>query len=478
MGRIKVSVEKGRVFTPFHIALHMVSKLFKDGLPNPSSRVLDAGCGTGVFIHAIIQYLSNVNSELPEMVCVEIDEELVEIARRKFKMHPQVKVVHGDFLLLSEEELGGKFDYVISNPPYVSYEYIENEKRKIYMKLFSVAKNRFDMYMLFFEKALGLLKPGGRLVFITPEKYIYVLSARNLRKMLAGYMVEELEFIDEEVFPGVLAYPLITVIKKVPHDGFTVVRTRDGATLKVYLPINGDSWLPVIESQRNHVLMHDEGCVKLKDLAIRISAGVATGRDEVFVVPRSSLPKDLEPYAYPTISGSELSKFKPGGVIDYDKLRYVMLVPYDAKGRLLDEDRARPLITYLSKYRKLLEERYIVKSGKKKWYAFHEDPPLESILKPKILWKDIDYEPSFYIDEKGLIIPRHSVYYLVPKDPSLLHSLAAFLNSEKVRSWLKSTCQRAANNYLRLQSHVIRELCVPKEILSGLGDLKLWLQIL
>jgi len=463
----KEDIKKGQVFTPFHIALHMVSKLFKDGPPNPSSSVLDAGCGTGVFIEAIIHYLSIVGLKLPKIVCIEIDERLVEVARKKFEKYPQVKVIHGDFLLISEEKLGGKFDYIISNPPYISYEYIEDEKRELYKKLFNVAKGRFDTYMLFFEKALQLLKPGGRLVFITPEKYIYTLSARELRKLLAKYKIEELEFIDEKIFPEVLAYPLITVIKKIPREGLTTVKLRDGTIIEVSLPTNGSSLLPTLRSRESGKLTtSDATCFYLKDLAVRISAGVATGKDEVFVIPRELLPKELEPYAYPTISGRELSMFKPGDVIDYKKLKYVMLVPYDIRGNLLSEDEARPLISYLSKYKKLLEERFIVKSGKKKWYAFHEDPPLKDILKPKILWRDIDYEPSFYIDEKGLIIPRHSVYYLVPKDPSILRPLATYLNSEDARSWLRSFCQRAANNYIRLQSHIIKELCVPKQVIE------------
>lgn len=467
MRSAKEDIKKGQVFTPFHIALHMVSKLFKDGPPNPSSSVLDAGCGTGVFIEAIIHYLSTNRLELPKIVCIEIDERLVEVAHKKFEKYPQVKVIHGDFLLISEEELGGKFDYIISNPPYISYEYIEDEKRELYKKLFNVAKGRFDTYILFFEKALQLLNPGGRLVFITPEKYIYTLSARELRKLLAKYKIEELEFIDEKMFPGVLAYPLITVIKKIPREGLTTVKLRDGTIIEVSLPTNGSSWLSTLRSRGSGKLTTSNAtCIYLKDLAIRISAGVATGKDEIFVIPRELLPKELEPYAYPTISGRELSMFKPGDVIDYKKLKYVILVPYDIRGNLLSEDEAPALISYLSKYKKLLEERYIVKSGKKKWYAFHEDPPLKDILKPKILWRDIDYKPSFYIDEKGLIIPRHSVYYLVPKDPSILRPLAMYLNSEDAKSWLRSTCQRAANDYIRLQSHIIKELCVPKQVIE------------
>ena len=107
-----------------------------------------------------------------------------------------------------------------------------------------------------------------------------------------------------------------------------------------------------------------QGFTKSISLNLRIGLGVATGRDEIFAIPKSKLPKSLEPYAYPTISGNELSAFKPGEAINYDKLNYVMLVPYS-------RDRAlKALIGYLSKWRDELESQHIV--WKEKRYAKRE----------------------------------------------------------------------------------------------------------
>jgi tRNA1(Val) A37 N6-methylase TrmN6 len=476
VGRIKTGSEKGKVTTPFNIALHMVAKLFGYSVPSPTSRILDAGCGSGTFVEAIIVYAKRMGFKLPEIVCVEKDPNLVSLVHKKFEGFNEVRVVQGDFLTISEEDLGGKFDYIISNPPYISYEYIDPQSRELYRKLFNTAIGRFDTYILFFEKALSLLKLSGRMVFITPEKFIYVLSASNLRRLLSRYVVEEIEFVDERAFGEVLAYPVITVIRKEVPSGRTIVKLRDGRTLEVVLPSNGSSWLSAI-GDRALSLEVREGR-RLRDLAWRISAGVATGRDEVYVIPRSALPKELEPYAYPTVSGEDLSVLEPGTSIDYNKLNYVMLIPYDHKGRLLSEEEAKPLIDYLSRFRSILEERYAVKQKRKKWYAFHEDPPLKYILRPKIIWRDIDSEPSFYVDEGGQIVPRHSVYYLVPKDPNMIHVLAEYLNSLEVKAWLKARCQRAANNYLRLQSHIISEVKVPETlILKSQKTLEMFVEI-
>jgi len=465
MGRIRAKNEEGKIVTPFDIALQMVDKLFKGSMPKPFSRVLDAGCGAGIFIQAIVTWCRNRNIDLPEIVGIEIDPYLISRARSKFENMSKIKLILGDFLTISEHELGGKFDYIISNPPYISYEKMDPLKRELYKKLFEVARGRFDMYMLFFEKALSLLKLGGRMVFITPEKFLYVLSAKNLRKLISNYIVEEIEFVREDAFGRILAYPVITVIRKERSTEPAIVKLRDGSILKIKLPSDGSPFLTKAQMNKVPNTVAVLGYkYKLKNVALRISAGIATGRDEIFIIPKASLPKELEAYAYPTISGNELATFKPGELIDYQKLRYVMLTPYNRDGKLMSEDEAKPLINYLLKWKKNLESRYIVKSGKKKWYAFHEDPPLKDVLRPKILWRDIAREPSFHIDAEGKIIPRHTVYYLVPKNPDMLTSLVEYLNSPEVREWLKLHCQKAANNYLRLQSHVLKELPIPENI--------------
>jgi len=142
-----------------------------------------------------------------------------------------------------------------------------------------------------------------------------------------------------------------------------------------------------------------------------------------------------------------------------------MLIPYSDKGRLLSETELGKLGDYLRQpqRREMLLKRSCV--VRKPWYAFHETPPLAEILRPKILCKDITRNSFFVVDETGMLVPRHSVYYIVPKDPSRIYEIADYLNSGTVRSWLISHCQRATNNFLRLQSHVLKQLPIPEELL-------------
>jgi adenine-specific DNA-methyltransferase len=130
----------------------------------------------------------------------------------------------------------------------------------------------------------------------------------------------------------------------------------------------------------------------------------------------------------------------------------------------MDESELQALGYYLRQatIRKRLLERTCVR--RKPWYAFHETPPLSEILRPKILCKDITEKPYFWIDRKGALVPRHSVYYIVPEDPAIIERLCEHLNSTEVANWLFEHCQRAANSFLRLQSNILKTIPVPDDL--------------
>ena len=71
-----------------------------------------------------------------------------------------------------------------------------------------------------------------------------------------------------------------------------------------------------------------EGGPTLADICLRVSCGVATGSDQVFVRRTASLPGDLASFAYPTIAGRQLV---PG--TENVSTSHSMLVPYDQDPR-------------------------------------------------------------------------------------------------------------------------------------------------
>lgn len=428
----------------------MIDTLFASGTPSPDSTLLDPGCGLGAFIDGVLRWCAKRRVRPPRMVGIDLNPEHAAFARKRFMQQPNVEIRHADFLKSDE----GVYDYVVGNPPYVSISGLSDDERTDYRNRYGTATNRFDLYGLFFEQALRQLKPHGCLVFITPEKFLYVESATSLRVELRRWHVARLEFLPEDTFGGRVTYPLVTTIRGREATGPTMVSTRDGNKRQVHLPLDGQSWLPAIAGAEMH-----HGAI-LDDLSLRISCGVATGADAQFVVRDGDLDAGLRPFSFPTLAGRQLQPGRVPVLIDR------MLVPYDRAGKLMPESCLGPLGKFLNEpeRRAALERRTCVR--RKPWYAFHENPPLTEVLRPKILCKDISKAPYFFIDRTGEILPRHSVYYIVPRNPLIIEKLAEYLNSASSRHWLLAHCQRAAGGFIRLQSHVLKRLPVPPEFAS------------
>ena len=385
----------------------------------------------------------------PRIVGVESDPRHVAIARAKFDSHENVTILEQDFLKTNPPLC----NYVIGNPPYIPITGLSEDEKADYRGRFLTAVERFDLYLLFFEQALKALKALGRLVFITPEKFLYVNTAAPLRRLLAARGIEEIRLIEEESFGKLVTYPTITAVSDFVPYSSTMVTLRDGRTTIAHLSSDGSSWLPLILKQRC-----PKGFLTLEKVCERISCGVATGADSVFVKETKSLGVDLQGFAYPTIAGRELTSVD-GGLHS----RNSMLVPYRDDGQLIAENKLGALKAYFEQpdvRSRLLKRTCVIR---KPWYSFHENPPLAQILRPKILCKDIAVTPRFWIDWKGDLLPRHSVYYIVPTNPTYLKRLNEYLNSEIAHAWLRSNCQRASNGYLRLQSHVLKRLPIPGE---------------
>ncbi len=401
---------------------------------------------------------------VPSGLAVEKDPGLAEQADGRAGGH--VRVRNADFLGTEMAE-DGPFDYILGNPPYVPIEGLSEAEKARYRSTFRVATGRFDLYLLFFERALSLLAPGGRLVFVTPEKWEYVETARPLRKMVTGgghgsasYHVEEINHIDEDAFPQLTAYPSVTTLRKseedVPPDGDTRVRTRDGTTHRVELPSGGTSWAAAV---RGKDLSEMDTGLTLGDVTVRVSPGMATGADAVFVFGNDEVPDGLAPtWTRPTVSGKELTH---GGASNPQS---VFACPYRSDGTLPEEGELGVFGEWARQHRERLEIRSCVQKGGKPWYAWHETPPMQDLLRPKIVFKDIAKEPTFWAERTGEIIPRHTVYYLVPEEGVSFDRLLDYLNGPAATKWMEAHCQRAANGFLRLQSRVLRKLPVPTEV--------------
>jgi len=442
---------KGFVPTPEFVVDLMVGKLFADGPPGASARVLDPGCGNGEFIAGVLRLCAQRSWPVPLIVGIELDPERAARAKRRFRDIAQVTIRNADFLQPSRET----FDFVIGNPPYVSILELSAEERLAYRTAYRTACGRFDLYVLFFEQALRLVAPDGRIVFITPEKFLYVETAKPLRDLLRSVQVDELHFLGEDTFEDRVTYPLVSTIVRTAHKTRTRIVRRDGGVSTDFIDV-ASTWLPIVQG-----FVADTAGSTLADAAVRISCGVATGADSVFVVSTDRIPRELRKFAHPTISGRQIT---PARTIEQNSS---LLAPYDHFGTLLPESSLGELGRFLREPNRFdrLQARSCV--AHKPWYAFHDNLPLADMRRPKLLCKDITESPFFMVDRDGTIVPRHSVYYVVPSNPVDLEPLAEYLNSPPVTAWLHAHCQRAAGGFLRLQSHVLKQIPIPASFTSA-----------
>jgi SAM-dependent methyltransferase len=443
---------KGFVPTPSELVDEMVGYLFREAAPASSDLVLDPGCGRGEFIAGILRWCEAKGTDTPTIIGVENDPKHWAPAHSRFLGNAHVKIRRRDFLNPDPTS----YDYVVGNPPYVPITGLSQEEKDRFRRAgFQSATGRMDLYLLFFEAALNRLRPGGRLVFVTPEKFLYVATAAPIRRLLASMDVDLIKLHKEDLFPGRTAYPAVTCVSKRPASGPTTFVLRDGTTRTGSLPSDGSSWLPLALGAEP-----DRKGPTLDSVAVRISPGIATGAEGVFVLHSEEVPRSVRNYARPTVAGRDLRPGAPNPVV-----RDSMLIPYSKSGKLMNPRDLRPLLEYLSDptRRARLEERTCV--ARKPWYAFHDSAPMPDILKPKILWKDISAVPEFWPDRSGTLVPRHTVYYLTPKDPARFNDILDYLQSDEAVAWIKSHCQRAANGFLRMQSEVLRDLPVPQRLM-------------
>jgi phospholipid N-methyltransferase len=187
------------------IVKYMIDKLS----PKPYSLILEPCAGDGVFIDALLKQENNVNIDV-----FELDPKEADKLKNSFSCYNNISIRNEDTLLYRDfinEKYNNKYDFVIANPPYGAWQDIEKRKilKKFYPKLYVK-----ETYSTFLYLCLNLLRPGGRLVFITPDTYLNLHMHTYLRKyLLHNALIEEIAIFPSCFFPGVnFGYSKLSII--------------------------------------------------------------------------------------------------------------------------------------------------------------------------------------------------------------------------------------------------------------------------
>jgi len=109
----------------------------------------------------------------------------------------------------------GGFDVVVGNPPYVNNRNLPPEQKKFFEKNYKTSYQQYDLYVLFYEKSLEIIKQEGYLGFIAPNKFTITKYGEPLRKLI---LLNELKSIVDvsqlNVFNDASTYPYVIIIRK------------------------------------------------------------------------------------------------------------------------------------------------------------------------------------------------------------------------------------------------------------------------
>lgn len=315
------------------IVRYMVAKLH----PINGDFIWEPSAGAGNLIDGILRETVDVRIRASE-----ISEEAVAGLRKKYKGRPNIEVYCEDALELGNASLFDgelQFTRVLANPPYGAY--LTPERRMSLKKRYPKLYVR-ETYSLVLYHSLRLTRPGGRVVFIVPDTFLWLHRHQYLRRtLLTQTMIEELALFPSKFFPGIsFGYSglcIITLVKATPCHNHRLRIIDNLASPSVLLDC-AEGWHPsgrcsVVEVLQNEIAArpHAELVKEPKAEADPVGAcpnltlgeiaevrtGFYSGNDRCWIrrahsrVPRSKHYRDIDPSLVSRLSNPPL-----GGIED------------------------------------------------------------------------------------------------------------------------------------------------------------------
>ena len=321
----------------------------------------------------------------------------------------------------------GGFDIVIGNPPYIEFKKINSNIKTEYSKLYVTANRKYDLFGLFIELSSNILKSNGIHTYINPTTFLMKEYGKSIRNLINEKfkIIEIFDFSDFQIFDTAITYTGIFIFQKqnaINYDfiyqklnGNTTVNYRgtlfenkNSSHFKEVSYINEiklklDSWV-FGTSIITNLLETIERNPQLKKFTKYTFQGIATGKDEVFLISEDELIKsNIEnDVIFPLLKGKDVNKYR----INWGKT--FVVYPYDKEtNKVFTEtelkDRFPNLYSYLEKNKNLLAGREYFDNSNKLWFELWNERNLKKFNQIKIVNAEIAPENRFQIDTKGFL---------------------------------------------------------------------------
>lgn len=309
-------------------------------------KIIDPACGSGAFLITAFEFLLNYNKYLDDKIFdlvgtsdlfsdrtkeilqnnifgVDLNKESVEITKLSLWLKTADKnktlaslennIKCGNSLIDDPEIAGnlafnwekefpeifanGGFDIVVGNPPYVSAEYISEIEKTFYEKNYYSAYGRQNLYIIFYEKAINLLKENGNLGFITPYTILKNMYYKEIREYILKNtsILEIIDFKGITVFQDAGVDSIILLLKKEKRIEYDIkyINNIKAFETQVYdinffkssqITEKDDLSIQFSKNEKllNKILDHKDN-LKLKEI-IDFKQGIITGGNKNFLV--------------------------------------------------------------------------------------------------------------------------------------------------------------------------------------------------
>lgn len=198
-------------------------------------KVLENSCGEGnILLEVVKRYIESAKSEKHSaeeiknglnkaIEAYEIDKECIEKCKNRLNKLAASYGIEGiewniknnDFL---KEDVQNRYDFIIGNPPYITYHDMDDSQREFLKKSFSTCNNgRFDYCYAFIEASLKTLKNRGKMVYLVPCSIMTNKFAGDLRVKLSKYITEIYDYRTIKIFSQALTSSVIIVCENLTN---------------------------------------------------------------------------------------------------------------------------------------------------------------------------------------------------------------------------------------------------------------------
>ncbi len=378
------------------------------------------------------------------------------------------------------------FDIVIGNPPYIQLQKDHGALAKRYEdQNFKTYKRTGDIYTLFYERGLQLLKESGYLCFITSNKWMRAGYGEKLRQFFLTQNPLILIDLGPGVFESSTVDTNILLMQKNENKnqfkGVTLKSKNDAQNLSNFVEtnaillskMNNDAWFIGNNVERRLKEKIENIGKPLKEWDVNIYYGIKTGLNEAFIITTEKRDEILanckteeerkrtEAIIKPILRGKDIKRYY------YEWARLWVIGTFPALHLNIDDYPA--LRKYFLDH---FDIRQLEQSGKKyselgfnarkktgnKWFETQDQiayyPEFE---KEKVVWQRITQEPTFCLVEPNVFILDSMAFFTGNK----LKYVMALLNSKVIYEYVKMIVHQYGFTGFRLSNQYVEVMPLP-----------------